>query len=336
VGVLDTSARLLRLLSLLQARPRWTADELAERLAVTSRTVRRDVTRLRELGYPVDAEAGPFGGYRLGRGGELPPLLLDDDEAVAVAVGLRLAADGSVSGLDDATVSALAKLDQVLPSHLAARVRAVHEVTTSLQGRDPDQVAASTLVALAQACRGGLRVRLGYRDRSGRAGERRVDPYRLVRSGPRWYLVAHDVERAGWRTFRVDRVTGVDVTRQPGDLASLGPLPDPGALVAQSTAVAPFPVRVRLRLAMGQAEAEALVPRTVGVHSPDGDGATIVEVGGGSVDGVTGWVLRLGVPVEVLGPPEVRAGVAAAGRALAALNTRGRPRRYGSRAPLRP
>jgi predicted DNA-binding transcriptional regulator YafY len=320
--VLETSARLLRLLSLLQARPTWTAGELAERLDVTDRTVRRDVARLRDLGYPVDAEAGPFGGYRLGRGGELPPLLLDDDEAVAVAVGLRAAADGSVTGLDDATVSALAKLDQVLPARLAERVRSVHEVTASLYGRAPDKVDAAVLVELAQACRAGLRVRLAYAPRSGEAGERRVDPYRLVRSGPRWYLVAHDVDRDGWRTFRVDRVTGVDVTRQPGALASLGPLPDPVALVAAGMAVGPYPVRVRLRVPLDEAGAVALIPRTIGVHTPDpaGPAATIVEVGAGSVEGMIGWVARLGVAVEVLSPPEVRAGVQAAAEALAAAN----------------
>ena len=158
-GVSDTPARLLRLLSLLQARPSWTAGELAERLGVTDRTIRRDVSRLRDLGYPVDAEPGPGGGYQLGRGGALPPLLLDDDEAVAVAVGLRSAADGSVRGLDDATVSALAKLDQVLPARLAARVLAVHGATAELVGRDPDRVDAELLVALAQACRAGERVR---------------------------------------------------------------------------------------------------------------------------------------------------------------------------------
>ncbi|HZB72579.1 MAG TPA: HTH domain-containing protein, partial [Acidimicrobiales bacterium] len=148
-NMLETSARLLRLLSLLQARPVWTAPDLADRLAVTERTVRRDVTRLRDLGYPVEARAGPHGGYQLGRGGALPPLLLDDDEAVAVAVGLRAAADGSVSGLDDATVSVLAKLDQVLPARLAARVRDVHGVTAELRGRDPDRVDADVLVTLA-------------------------------------------------------------------------------------------------------------------------------------------------------------------------------------------
>ncbi len=148
-------------------------------------------------GTPSTPRPVPSGGYRLGRGGELPPLLLDDDEAVAVAVGLRAAADGSVTGLDDATVSALAKLDQVLPARLAERVRSVHEVTASLYGRDPDKVDAAVLVELAQACRAGLRVRLAYAPRSGEAGERRVDPYRLVRSGPRWYLVAHDVDRDG-------------------------------------------------------------------------------------------------------------------------------------------
>ncbi len=191
----DTSARLLRLLGLLQARPTWTAPELSERLGVTTRTVRRDVTRLRDLGYPADAEPGPHGGYRLGRGGSLPPLLLDDDEAVAVALGLRLAADGSVSGLDDATLSALAKLEQVLPAPLVKRVRTVHGATEELRGRPPDVVASDLLVTLAQACRQGERLRLAYRDREGQETERLVDPHRLVRSGPRWYLAARDVGR---------------------------------------------------------------------------------------------------------------------------------------------
>lgn len=208
----DTPARLLRMLTLLQARPSWTAPELAERLGVTDRTIRRDITRLRDLGYPVEAEPGPYGGYRLGRGGALPPLLLDDDEAVAVAVGLRLAADGSVAGTDDAAVSALAKLAQMLPARLSARVRAVHEATVELRGRAPDLVDADLLVALAQACRAGERVRLAYTDRDGRASERLADPLRLVRSGPRWYLVARDVEHDAWRTFRVDRVTRASPT----------------------------------------------------------------------------------------------------------------------------
>ena len=156
----DTSARLLRLLSLLQVRRDWSGRQLAERLEVDVRTVRRDVERLRSLGYPVESTTGVAGGYRLAAGADLPPLLLDDDEAVAVAVGLRAAADGSVVGLDDATVSALAKLDQVLPAPLATRVRAVYGATAELRARDPDPLDAELLVTLAQACRVGDRLRL--------------------------------------------------------------------------------------------------------------------------------------------------------------------------------
>ncbi|HEY7072591.1 MAG TPA: YafY family protein [Acidimicrobiales bacterium] len=315
--MLETSARLLRLLSLFQSRPGWTAPELADRLGVTERTVRRDVTRLRDLGYPVEAQAGPHGGYQLGRGGALPPLLLDDDEAVAVAVGLRAAADGSVAGLDDATVSALAKLDQVLPAPLAARVRAVHGATATLRGRDPDPLAADLLVTLAQACRAGDRLRLGYADREGRASERRVDPYRLVRSGPRWYLVARDVDRADWRTFRVDRVTAATPA---GGRADLSDPPDPVALVARGMALGPYPLQARIRLALGPAAALDVIPRTVGVHTADGPDATIVELGGGDVAGMTRYLAGLGVPVEVLAPPELRDAMRAYGEALAARN----------------
>jgi predicted DNA-binding transcriptional regulator YafY len=333
--VRETSSRLLTLLSVLQARPRWTAAELADRLDVTERTVRRDVARLRQLGYPVEADAGPHGGYRLGRGGRLPPLLLDDGEAVAVAVGLRAAADGSVSGLDDATVSALAKIEQVLPAHLAERVRSVHAATDELRGRDPDRVDAAVLVELASASRAGGRLRLAYADREGRQTERRVDPYRLVRHGPRWYLVAHDVDRQAWRTLRVDRI--VAATRLPGvgdldRLAAAGGLPDPVALVGRAMAVGPYPLTARLRLPVAAAEALAVVPRSVGVHTPDGD-HTIVEVGGRPLDGMAGYVLGLAVPAEVLGPPELRRAVRARAAAVVAANAGDRSPAAGAGPP---
>jgi predicted DNA-binding transcriptional regulator YafY len=319
-AVLETSARLLRLLSLLQARPAWTAPQLAERLAVTERTVRRDVARLRDLGYPVDAEPGPHGGYRLGRGGALPPLLLDDDEAVAVAVGLRAAADGSVVGLDDATVSALAKLAQVLPAWLATRVAAVHGATTELRGRDPDRVDADLLVSLAQACRGGERLRLAYADRQGRASERLADPLRLVRAGPRWYLVARDLGRDAWRTFRVDRVASVRGTGQPADVSDP---PDAVDLVARGMAVAPYAVVARVRIDLPAAAALEVVPRTVGVHTPDGDAATVVEIGGSDAAGLARYLAGLAVPVTVLDPPDVAVAVRARAAALLAANPAG-------------
>lgn len=314
---LRSAARLLRLLSVLQARPVWTAAQLAERLGVTTRTVRRDVTRLRDLGYPVDAEPGPHGGYRLGRGGSMPPLLLADDEAVAVAIGLRLAADGSVTGLDDATVTALAKLDQVLPTPLAARVRAVHETVADLQGRSPDRVDATLFSTLAQACRQGERIRVVYTSRAGTETERRVDPYRLVRSGPRWYLAARDVDRDAWRTLRLDRIGDVHVTRQP--VAITDP-PDPVELVARGMGVDPYAVQARLRVPLGAEAAQQVIPRTVGFHQPDGPAATIVTAGGPDVVRMARWIASLGPAIEVLDPPELRAELRAHLAGLAAAN----------------
>jgi predicted DNA-binding transcriptional regulator YafY len=176
--VADTPARLLRLLSLLQARAFWKGDELADRLQVTPRTLRRDVTRLRDLGYPIDGGPGPYGGYRLGPGGALPPLLLDDDEAVAVAVGLRAATGGAVTGIEESAVAALAKLEQVLPAPLRHRVAALYSTTVALTSGPPD-VDAAALVTVAQACRGLERLRFTYRDHAEIVTERDVEPYRL-------------------------------------------------------------------------------------------------------------------------------------------------------------
>ncbi|MEU6040426.1 WYL domain-containing protein [Actinomadura sp. NPDC047616] len=235
----DTSARLLRLLSLLQTRREWTGPELAERLGISVRTVRRDVERLRELGYPVHATLGSVGGYRLEAGAAMPPLLLDDEEAVAIALGLGAAAGGAVEGIEDATVRALAKLEQVLPERLRRRVSALHAVTVPIDGPPAGPtVAPETLTVLAAACRDHERLRFSYRapntdkgageggagdadegggsvDASGsvevagsvEAGDGRlVEPHGLVSAGRRWYLLAWDVDRAAWRTFRVDRM----------------------------------------------------------------------------------------------------------------------------------
>src|SRR6266508_3797947 len=177
--MLGTSARLLRLLSLLQARRDWTSGELATRLGVTTRTVRNDVDRLRSLGYPVDARPGVAGGYRLGTHGALPPLLLDDEEAVAVAVGLRTAANGSVAGIEETSVRALAKLEQLLPSHLRHRVRALHASTVEIGSAGP-RVDAELLAAIAAACRDHQGLRFDYRDHDGSASLRSVEPHRMV------------------------------------------------------------------------------------------------------------------------------------------------------------
>jgi len=203
--MLDTSARLLRLLSLLQARRDWTGTELAGRLGVTTRTIRNDVDRLRRLGYPVEARPGVAGGYRLGAGGALPPLLLDDEEAVAVAIGLRTAASGSIAGIEETSVRALAKLQQVLPARLRHRIGAFQSHALPMPPRGP-QVDPDVLTVIASACRDHERLRFDYRTHSGATGRREVEPYRLVNDRRRWYLVAWDVDRDDWRTFRADRI----------------------------------------------------------------------------------------------------------------------------------
>jgi predicted DNA-binding transcriptional regulator YafY len=204
--MLGTSARLLRLLSLLQARADWSGAELADDLGVTTRTVRNDVQRLRDLGYPVHASPGVGGGYRLGAGAALPPLLLDDEEAVAVAVGLRTAAGGGVTDIQETSVRALAKLEQVLPSRLRHRVQALQAATVEVTAPGRPTVDAAVLAALASACRDHQRLRFDYRDHDGSVSVRSVEPHRLVHDRGRWYLVAWDSDRADWRTFRADRI----------------------------------------------------------------------------------------------------------------------------------
>ena len=224
--MLETSARLLRLLSLLQTRDDWSGAELAQRLGVTTRTLRRDVERLRELDYPVHATQGTAG-YRLGAGASLPPLLLDDDEAVAVAVGLRTAPDSSVARIEEAALRALIKLEQVLPSRLRYRVNTMHTATVRVGGSGP-AVSPDTLMAIADACRRHERLRFDYSSPRGGDTVRTVEPHRLVSFIRHWYLVAWDTDRNDWRTFRVDRLRPRTPTgprfapRQPpdGDVAT--------------------------------------------------------------------------------------------------------------------
>ncbi len=203
----DTPARLLQLLSLLQTPREWPGGELSDRLGVSRRTVRRDIDRLRELGYPVQATKGADGGYRLVAGKAMPPLVLDDEEAVAIAVGLRAGAGHALEGVDEASVRALAKLEQVLPSRLRHRVSTLQAATTPLTSGDGASIAPETLTVMASTVAGHERLRFAYRAKDGVDSRRVVEPYRLVSTGRRWYLVAYDLDRADWRTFRVDRVS---------------------------------------------------------------------------------------------------------------------------------
>ncbi|MDQ0942777.1 YafY family protein [Streptomyces sp. V1I1] len=203
----DTPARLLNLLSLLQTPREWPGSELAERLEVSPRTIRRDIDRLRDLGYPVEATKGAVGGYRLVAGAAMPPLLLDDEEAVAIAVGLRAGAGHAIEGIEEASVRALAKLEQVLPSRLRHRVTTLQAATVPLTRGDGATIDPQTLTVIAGAATGRERLRFGYRAGNGTETKRQVEPYRLVSTGRRWYLVAYDIGREDWRTFRVDRVS---------------------------------------------------------------------------------------------------------------------------------
>src|SRR3954449_1666002 len=201
----NASGRLLDLLSLLQARRDWPGAELAERLEGSGRPTRRDVARLRVLGYPVDALTGPAGGYRLRAGSAMPPLLLDEDEAIAIAVGLSTAARASVAGIEETSIRALVKLEQVLPTHLRRRVAALGSATIAAPASGP-MVDPQHLTTIAAACRDSERLRFGYRSRDGTETRREVEPHALVNLGRRWYVVGWDRGREGWRTFRVDRV----------------------------------------------------------------------------------------------------------------------------------
>ena len=215
--MLDTSVRLLRLLTLLQVRRDWSGADLAQRLGVTTRTVRNDVERLRILGYEVRSRTGIAGGYRLAAGSALPPLLLDDDEAVAVALGLRAAAAGSVTGIEETSLRALAKLERTLPARLRHRLDALRQATVSAAGGGPT-VDAETLTAVAAACRDHEQLRFDYPGHDGSVSPRRVEPHRLVYTGRRWYLLAWDRDREDWRTFRADRIaapTNTTASPQP-------------------------------------------------------------------------------------------------------------------------
>lgn len=316
--MLSTSARLLRLVSLLAVRPSWTCGELAARIEVTERTVRRDIARLRELGYAVESDPGPWGGYRLRPGTRTPPLILDDEEALAVAVGLREAALSGALGGDQAALSALLKLRQVLPRRVADRLGDMDAAFVHTPRAGGPQVPPGMLLELAAACRRAERARLSYRDWEGRATVRDVDPYRLVHTGHRWYFVARDVERDRWRTFRADRVQRLRPTGRPVEITDP---PDPALLVSRSVATGPYPLRATVRLPMPPDQALRLVPSTVGTHRADGPGATVVEVGGPDAEGLATYLLGLGTPLRVLAPDSVREALVRRTRELLDGNT---------------
>ncbi|MER6732902.1 helix-turn-helix transcriptional regulator [Streptomyces puniciscabiei] len=322
----DTPARLLQLLSLLQTPREWPGGELAERLGVSRRTVRRDIDRLRELGYPVQAARGADGGYRLVAGKALPPLVLDDEEAVAIAVGLRAGAGHAVAGVDEASVRALAKLEQVLPARLRHRVSTLQAATTPLTSGDGPTIAPETLTVMASTVAGHERLRFAYRDKDGSESRRLTEPHRLVSTGRRWYLVAYDLDRADWRTFRVDRVSSpfaTGVRFAPREL----PTGSAAEYLRQSIHRRQETYEFAVRFAAPAEQVSARLSAWLGVPEDDGEGGCVLR---GTVGDPPEWLaVRLamaGYEFTVRSPDELVASVRELGGRLsrAGADARGR------------
>jgi biotin operon repressor BirA-like protein len=301
--VTETSSRLLALLSLLQARRDWSGAELAERLGVARRTVRRDIERLRELGYPVESVSGPAGGYSLRAGTAMPPLLLDDDEAIAIAVGLRTAARASVTGIEETAVRALVKLEQVLPAHLRRRVAALGSATVAMPipgpTADPEH-----LTVIAAACRDGECLRFAYRRRDGTESRRLVEPHNLVNRGRRWYLVAWDRDREDWRTFRLDRLSRPSPAGRRFAPRTL-PAKDAAAFVEQSIAGAPSRFEATVTLHASAEQMAARFPFHAGrIERRDAHTCTY-RTGDDDLAWLALRIAMFGVDFEVLEPPEL-------------------------------
>ena len=298
-----TSGRLLTLLSLLQGRRGWPGSELADRLGVSGRTIRRDVERLRDLGYPVESMTGPAGGYQLRAGTAMPPLLLDDDEAIAIAVGLRTAAGGSVTGIEETSVRALVKLEQVLPSHLRRRVSALQNATTTITYGGGPSVDPQCLTVIAAACRDSERVRFAYTARDQAGSRREVEPHSLVNAGRRWYLVAWDCGRLGWRSFRVDRIDQPASTGARFHPRTL-PAPDAATFVKQglSEATYRYEARVTLHAPAGEVRRRR---RHGGTVEPIDDATCELRTSDDNLDWLAMRITMLGCEFDVHGPPEL-------------------------------
>lgn len=301
--MLETSVRLLRLLALLLSRRDWSGTDLAARLGVTTRTVRNDIERLRILGYQVHSSTGVTGGYRLTAGSAVPPLLLDDDEAVAVALGLAAAAAGTITGIEEISVRALAKLERTLPSRLRHRVDVLRSTTVSAAGGGPT-VDAGILTTIAAASHDHEQLRFDYLGHDGEATTRRVEPHRLVYTGRRWYLMAWDVDRKDWRTFRADRIrprlpNGPRFTpRQPPE--------DAATHVLRGVGSRAWPYQARVRLHAPVATIAERIPSTAGLLTAVDEDTCLLETGGESLHNLAAFLGTLDVAFTVLDPPELR------------------------------
>ena len=297
------SSRLLDLLSLLQGRRDWPGAELAERLEVSRRTVRRDIDRLRMLGYPVESLTGPAGGYRLRAGAAMPPLLLDEEEAIAIAVGLRTAARASVSGIEETSIRALVKLEQVLPTHLRRRVAALGAATITAPAGGPT-VDPQHLTTIAAACRDAECLRFDYRSRDGTETQRELEPHSLVNLGRRWYLVGWDRRREDWRTFRVDRLsrpTAAGARFAPRAL----PAKDAAAFVAQRLSGARRGHEARVTVHASADEVAARLPWLSGSVEPIDQERCEYRTSDDDLEWLALRIAMLGADVDVDGPPEL-------------------------------
>lgn len=302
-AMLDTSTRLLQLLSVLQSRRFWPGEALAAHFEITPRTLRRDIDRLRSLGYTISAMAGPGGGYQLGQGTSLPPLLLNDDEAVAVAVALRSAMD-TFTGMSETAVGALVKLNQLLPARLRKRAGALQSVTVSVRGRG-DSLDADLLTELAVACRDHRRLTIKYQDHQKRASTRTLEPLRLAHTGNRrWYLLAWDLDRNGWRTLRVDRIMGKPVLG-----VAFSPRPPPADIerfIADAISSAPYRCQGKFKLSGSVAEIGERIPPWIGVLEPLDGTHSVLRTGAETPEALIFQVMLAGVDFELVEPAELR------------------------------
>ncbi len=302
--MLSSSSRLLRVLSLLQTRSHWSGQDLAERLEVNPRTLRRDIDRLRQLGYPIHASSGVAGGYAFRAGQAVPPLLLDDEEALAVAIALQIATAGTVSGVEESSLRALVKLEQVMPTRLRRRTDALRAAILPMQRIGPT-VDAGVLAILSAACRDQLQVGFAYRDMRGNNTQRVVEPQGLVHTGSRWYLVAWDPARDDWRSFRIDRVEGV-----PSAGSHFAPRPPPAgdlrAYVSGTLAGVQHGDEARVVLHRPQAVMARIIPPSAATLEPIDDSRCLMRCGVGQLDSLNSlvyWLMAMDVDFDVLEPP---------------------------------
>jgi predicted DNA-binding transcriptional regulator YafY len=306
----DTAERLLALLSLLQRRRDWNAEQLADELEVTERTIRRDIVRLRDLGYPVDTVHGLGGGYRLQAGAALPPLMLDADEAVATLLALRQWAAGGDPATSDGALSALDKLTRVMPARVTRVIATLGRHSSHLDlgmtvGGQIDPIPVATLMLLARACREERRIDCTYLRHDGKSGARQVEPLHLVHTMGHWYLIAYCLEAGDWRTFRVDRISDPTITRNPCARRD-PPANDLHDYVRAHVAAGMQRVTATVRVHAPLHNAAPWILPAWGTVTAESDTTCIVEVGADSHDAIARWLLQIGAHLTIIQPTELR------------------------------